>query len=54
MLAVDVGLLTKKFQHQSLEEGQPAANIKLVSILTELQVRGGIEDDSKIIFFISQ
>lgn len=31
MLAVDVGLLTKKFQHQSLEEGQPAANIKLIN-----------------------
>lgn len=33
MLAVDVGLLTKKFQHQSLEDGQPvpAANIKLIN-----------------------
>lgn len=31
MLAVDVGLLTKKFQHQSLEEGQSATNIKLIN-----------------------
>ena len=31
MLAVDVGLLTKKFQVQSLEDGQSSSNIKLVS-----------------------
>lgn len=31
MLAVDVGLITKKFQHQSLEDGQPATNIKLIN-----------------------
>ena len=52
--------MPRKFHHKFPHQGLPAENHNQhfqnskMSIGTELQIRGGIEDNSKIIFLISQ